>query len=121
MSIFKGLHLTQLFRPFFPIALNRMMDISDITLVTMSGLIVVVSSAIIIAVNYRRLPCFNRWRVEEVEDVVHVIQEDGQQDGQQSGPQSRPQARTQAPQQTPQQAPQDWVIRNNVINGVKKV
>lgn len=79
-----------------------MMDISDITLVTMSGIIVVVSSAVIIAVNYRRLPCFNRWGVEEVEDVVHVIQDDGQQ-------------------AVSQAAPQDWVIRNNVINGVKKV
>jgi len=98
MSIFKGLHLTQLFRPFFPIILNRIMDISDITLVTMSGLIVAVSSAIIIAVNYRRLPCCNRERQDEVEDVVHVIQEDVSQPG-----------------------PQDWIIRNNVINGAKKV
>lgn len=46
-----------------------MMDISDITLVTMSGIIVVVSSAVIVAVNYRRLPCYNRQRLEEVEDV----------------------------------------------------
>lgn len=75
-----------------------MMDISDITLVTMSGIIVVVSSAVIIAVNYRRLPCFNRQRLDEVEDVVHVIHDNG-----------------------PQPGPQDWVIRNNVINGVKKV
>lgn len=84
-------------------ALNRMMDISDITLVTMSGLIVVVSSAVIIAVNYRRLPCFNRERLDDVEDVVHVIQEDGQQAGSQS-------------------APKDWVtVNNRVITATKKV
>ena len=79
-----------------------MMDISDITLVTMSGLIVALSTAVIVAVNYRRVPCFNRWGVEEVEDVVDVIQDDGQQ-------------------AVSQAAPQDWVIRNNVINGAKKV
>ena len=80
-----------------------MMDISDITLVTMSGIIVVVSSAIIIAVNYRRLPCYNRQRLDDVEDVVHVIQDDGQQAGSQS-------------------APKDWVtVNNSMITGAKKV
>lgn len=49
-----------------------MMDISDITLVTMSGLIVALSTAVIVAVNYRRLPCCNRERQEEVKDWVTV-------------------------------------------------